>query len=276
MLSSASYNQLEQMSSVTPAGGSALAMSYQGLGQALRVSHGSVSQVEDQLGLELESGSSAASFTRDADGTILGEETGGSRYYFLFDANGSVVTVVDSLGVVADTFRYSPYGTTTSSTGSVYEPIRFDGGYHDTAAGGEALVKFGERYYDPSTGRWTSQGPDNNPLTTEGWHRHDYAGDDPANELDPSGMFSFTHFAIGLYETADAFVSAGAAVAIVGGCAAGGLFSGGVGIAVLAVPCAVGAGGAVAAAGFETAAAYKSFHEAFASHGHHRRRRRRP
>ncbi|MCA1835259.1 MAG: RHS repeat-associated core domain-containing protein, partial [Actinobacteria bacterium] len=57
----------------------------------------------------------------------------------------------------------------------------FAGGFIDR---GDAtgLVQFGQRYYDPAVGRWTQQdpvGPRTNYL---------YAGDDPVNLVDPSGL----------------------------------------------------------------------------------------
>jgi hypothetical protein len=106
-LSAASYNKLEQMSSVTPTGGSAITMAYQGLGQKLRVTNGSIAQVNDQLGLEKDATATATWFTRDASGTILGERRGTASYYFLFDGLGSVTAVLDSSGSTTPVNSYS-------------------------------------------------------------------------------------------------------------------------------------------------------------------------
>jgi RHS repeat-associated protein len=192
VFSTASYNKLGQMSSVTPTGGSAISMSYQGLGQALRVNNGSIGQISDQLGLEKDGTTTATYFTRDADGTILGEHRGSSSYYFLFDGNGSVTAVLDSTGSTTptDSFSYDPYGATTSS-GSLYEPIQYAGGYNDNAGSGEQLYKFGERYYDPTVGRWTTTDPLDQPLDLHGWNQYAYAGDDPTNFVDSTGMSLF-------------------------------------------------------------------------------------
>ena len=53
------------------------------------------------------------------------------------------------------------------------------------------LYKFGERYYDPSTARWTQLDPSDAPLDTHGWNRYIYAGNDPINFIDPSGAGLF-------------------------------------------------------------------------------------
>ena len=48
--------------------------------------------------------------------------------------------------------------------------------------------KVGARYYDPDSSRWTQRDPLDNSLALRGWNRYIYAGDDPVNAIDPSGM----------------------------------------------------------------------------------------
>ncbi len=99
------------------------------------------------------------SFTDDPDGANLGGRVGSTPYYFLHDALGSVVGVTDGSGNLVVKYGYDPYGNVTCTAGtgscSLYEPIRFAGGYYDTHQDGKGpkLVKFGERYYDPTLGR---------------------------------------------------------------------------------------------------------------------------
>ena len=47
MVSAASYNPLDQLTSITPSSGSAIGMSYHGIGQAQRVSAGPRAFVND-------------------------------------------------------------------------------------------------------------------------------------------------------------------------------------------------------------------------------------
>jgi RHS repeat-associated protein len=113
---------------------------------------------------------------------------------FLFDGLGSVCAVTDgTTSNVVDTFKYDPYGNSTASTGSTYEPIRYAGGYLDTHQDGNGppLYKFGQRYYDPGIGRWTQRDPLDNPLDLHGWNGYIYAGDDPINLTDPTGITPF-------------------------------------------------------------------------------------
>jgi RHS repeat-associated protein len=83
------------------------------------------------------------------------------------------------------------------------DPFMFQGGYHmpggDAGAGNvpNGLYHFGERYYEPTTGRWTQPDP------AGGLTEFAFAGDDPMNDFDPSGdsIVSFVeHGAEELYE----------------------------------------------------------------------------
>ena len=66
-------------------------------------------------------------------------------------------------------------------------------GYLDSSTG---LYKFGTRYYDPTHGRWTQQDPVEGSLgDLNAANRYTYAGDDPVNEVDPSGEITDQCFA---------------------------------------------------------------------------------
>jgi len=68
------------------------------------VTNGQIGQVNDQLGLNEDTGSPNTFYTRDANGTILAERRSGSNYYFLHDGLGS--TLADGSGNVALTSKY--------------------------------------------------------------------------------------------------------------------------------------------------------------------------
>ena len=97
--------------------------------------------------------------------------------------------LTDSSGNLVSTYQYDPYGNLTSSTGSVSNPWMYAGGYYDSGTG---LYKFGIRYYDPTTGRWTQRDPVGGSLqeTTKA-NPYVYAANDPVNEVDPSGRDCF-------------------------------------------------------------------------------------
>jgi RHS repeat-associated protein len=123
-------------------------------------------------------------FIRDPRGGLLGERTPTADYYYLRDSLGSVVSLADVRGQVAGSYAYDSFGQTLSATGvAAANPWRFAGQYLD----GTGLYKMGERYYDPSLGRWTQQDPIVNALNPLQWNRYVYVGDNPVNYTDPNG-----------------------------------------------------------------------------------------
>ena len=90
---------------------------------------------------------------------------------------------------VTYTYTYDPYGNTTSTGGpnttlAATNAFRYASGYLDTATG---LYKIGARYYQPTLGRWTQQDTLNIIGDPANGNRYTYTGDDPTNNVDPSG-----------------------------------------------------------------------------------------
>jgi RHS repeat-associated protein len=162
-------------------------MTYDGSGQDERVSAGGTKFQYGMTGLEL-SGAGLllgdTAFTRDPEGNLVSQRTGNGSYYYLFDGLGSVVALTDASGAVVNRYAYDPYGNPIASatTEAVANPWRFAGGYYDRADN-TGLYKFGTRYYDPATGRWTQ--PDPSGQEANGYA---YVGDNPVNLVDPSGL----------------------------------------------------------------------------------------
>jgi RHS repeat-associated protein len=109
---------------------------------------------------------------------------GGVSYYYDRDVLGSITNVMDSTGHAAASYHYNAYGNLMSgSADTIGNPLRFAGLASDATTG---LVYDRARWYDPSTGRYLT--PD--PLgAASGPNRYAYAGDNPVNFVDPTGMF---------------------------------------------------------------------------------------
>ncbi|MFE9181449.1 RHS repeat-associated core domain-containing protein [Streptomyces sp. NPDC007126] len=105
---------------------------------------------------------------------------GGESYYYLTDATGYVLGLVDDSGKRTHTYAYGPTGTPRGTTSeAVPRPFRCAGAYADPTG----LYKMGHRYYDPALGRFTQPDPsgqESNPYL--------YANGDPINNADPSGL----------------------------------------------------------------------------------------
>ena len=79
--------------------------------------------------------------------------------FVALDGNGNVSALVDAgTGSVSGQFEYGPFGETVRADGPVAKanPFRFSTKYTDAETG---LLYYGNRYYNPSTGRWLSRDP---------------------------------------------------------------------------------------------------------------------
>jgi len=133
-----------------------------------------------------------------SDGTDLyaydpsGNETsaqaaGGTGYQVLTDQHGDV-TATFSPSATASTLAgwatYTPWGTATVN--GAMPPIGYQGDYTDGATG---LVHMGARWYDPSTGAFTSNDTLNGtplPSTADG-NPYAYTDGNPLTNVDPTG-----------------------------------------------------------------------------------------
>jgi RHS repeat-associated protein len=177
-----SYDTKDQTTSTTYGGTTLSGLSYTDQGQDNRTSVGSTTFDNSTSGTAISTtAGSSTYYLTNGQGTVLGERTGSAHYYFLTNALGSVVAVINGTGqTVADRYGYDPYGNTTYSSVTVANPFGYAGGYTDPTG----LVRFGARYYDPTTARWTQVDPEASGSTSA----YDYSGDNPTNETDPSGL----------------------------------------------------------------------------------------
>ena len=111
---------------------------------------------------------------------------GGATYKIVSDQLGSVRLVANvTTGVVAQHIAYDEFGNVLADTNPGFQPFGFAGGIYDADTG---LVRFGARDYDAMTGRWTAK----DPILFDGAQAnlYAYAGGDPMNEIDPSGLLT--------------------------------------------------------------------------------------
>jgi RHS repeat-associated protein len=109
---------------------------------------------------------------------------------YVMDGIGNPVGLLTDFATNAFTFAYDPYGAanlTAGGAGNGYtqNPYLFKAGIQDRATG---LVKFGLRWYNPTTGTWTQQDTLDAPLDPANANRYAFAGGDPINGGDPAGL----------------------------------------------------------------------------------------
>jgi RHS repeat-associated protein len=186
-------------------------LDYAGSGQAERTSAGGTTARNGLLGVEAETtGGQETVYRRDAGGgLVLIDGPSIDDYYFYFDGLGSVIGLVDPSGNQRATYSYDPFGShaTASPVNGLLptNPWRWMGGYLDSTG----LYHFGERYYQPATGRFLQV----DPIAGGSANAYGYCSGDPINCSDLSGMVSMRDFLKGANRisghvaTATSFVS---------------------------------------------------------------------
>ena len=119
----------------------------------------------------------------------LSRKTNGSWYYYIYNAHGDVVGLVNDAGTVVNTYEYNAWGNITAEIESVDNPIKYAGEYYDDELG---MYYLRARYYDPSIMRFTSydieEGEILNPLDM---NRYVYCRNNPVKYVDSTGMLAY-------------------------------------------------------------------------------------
>jgi RHS repeat-associated protein len=82
-----------------------------------------------------------------------------SSHFAAYDGNGNVTALVNANdGTLSAQYEYGPFGEVIRATGAMAKanPFRFSTKYQDDETD---LLYYGYRYYNASTGRWTSRDP---------------------------------------------------------------------------------------------------------------------
>ena len=129
--------------------------------------------------------------------TLLASEDYG---YYLFNAHGDVVQLADGSGVVEKDYDYDAFGVQVDSDGqTVYtqsgdalfedsdtNPWRYCGEYFDTETN---TIYLRARYYDPVTGRFSSEDP-----IRDGLNWYTYCANNPILYVDPLGTDYYVYY----------------------------------------------------------------------------------
>lgn len=189
------YNGYDQAASMSP-GGTTFALAAAGTTNTELVTQGSTTLRNGLPGVQ----SIGSSYLqRSPDGGLLSLITGAGEtgeYYYVLDGQSSVVGLVDAAGTHRAVYGYDPFGSNDSATepsgGSLpANPYRYASGRTVATNGTQVLLyQFGERFYNPTTGRWTQQDNLESLGDPSEGNRYSYVGGDPVNSIDPTGRVS--------------------------------------------------------------------------------------
>ncbi len=119
--------------------------------------------------------------TQTMDEPLAMLRTSATNYYEA-DGLGSVTSLSNAAGAVAQTYAFDSFGKTTP-TGSLVNPFQYTGRELDAETG---LYYYHARYYDPNSGRFLSEDPIG--FAGSGTDFYAYVRNDSINLDDPLGL----------------------------------------------------------------------------------------
>jgi RHS repeat-associated protein len=177
-------------SSEKTAVGSGVSFKYDPFGRRICKSSSSGTSIyaHDLFSLIEETNASGSAVARYTHGLKIDEPLAmlrsGATSYYHADGLGSLTSLSNSAGALAQTYTYDSFGKQTASSGSLTNPFQYTGREFDSETG---LYFYRARYYDPSTGRFLSE----DPLQHDGGNNfYAYVLNDPLNLTDAFGKQS--------------------------------------------------------------------------------------
>jgi RHS repeat-associated protein len=148
-------------------------------------SGGTTNYLYDDANLLEEADSSGTVLARYTQGPgvdqPLAELRAGTTSYYQADGLGSISSLSNSTGGLANTYTYDSFGRPTASSGTLTNPYRYSGRELDAET---SLYFYRDRYYDQYSGRFVSEDP---ARFEGGIALYEYVANDPTVFVDPSG-----------------------------------------------------------------------------------------
>ncbi len=116
-------------------------------------------------------------------GLIARENAAGELNYYLNNAHGDVVSLVNGAGEILNRYEYDAFGNTSNYLEQVINRFRYAGEQFDNLTGQYYLRA---RYYNPQDGRFTQE----DTYRGDGLNLYTYVQNNPIRYVDPSGHWS--------------------------------------------------------------------------------------
>ena len=145
-----------------PGSGGTVTFKYDPFGRRIYKSSSSSTSIYAYDGDNLieETNSSGGAVARYSQGLSIDEPLamlrGGTTSYYQADGLGSLTSLSNTSGALANTYTYDSFGNLVASSGSLVNSFRYTGRDFDTETG---LYYYRARYYDPATGRFLNEDP---------------------------------------------------------------------------------------------------------------------
>ncbi|MGB7848921.1 MAG: RHS repeat-associated core domain-containing protein [Candidatus Acidiferrum sp.] len=110
----------------------------------------------------------------------------GTTNYYEADGLGSVTSLSNAAGALANNYAYDSLGNQVASAGSLVNSFRYTGREFDPET---SLYYYRARYYDPATGRFMSEDP---ARYSGGTNFYLYVANNPVKRKDPLGLWQVT------------------------------------------------------------------------------------
>jgi RHS repeat-associated protein len=134
----------------------------------------------------------------------------GTTSYYEQDGLGSISSLSNSAGALANTYSYDSYGNLTASSGTTTNPFRYTGRESDQESG---IYEYRARYYDQAVGRFLSEDP---MRFISGLNEYSYVHNRPTLHNDPLGLCPPDDRERGTHACYNAFINGTIAGRIVG------------------------------------------------------------
>ncbi len=190
-----SWDFENRMTSVTlPGSGGTVSFKYDPFGRRIEKISPTTTSIfaYDENNLVEETNSSGAVVARytgilDFDQPLAMLRSGTTSYYEQ-DGLGTVTSLSNTAGALAQTYTFDSFGKQTASSGSLTNPFQFTGREFDT----ETNLQFSRaRYFDPTTGRFISE----DPIGFKGGANfYRYVRNNAVDLTDPTGLYTLQGF----------------------------------------------------------------------------------
>ena len=135
-------------------------------------------------------GGKTIDFVYDENNQPLAMKYNNTLYYYVLNAQGDVVRIVNSSRSVVASYTYDPWGKIISSSGTLADinPLRYRGYYYDSETGFYYLQS---RYYDPAIGRFINADSyaSTDMVGLLSTNMFSYCENNPVMRVDPTGKF---------------------------------------------------------------------------------------